>query len=113
MLRLVALATRHVRCLHAKSSLLCATRMHAQVTHMVPNLCLLYATCCSQQVAAGYRLPQPDGCDDLLYSLLASCWHEEPSQRPNMHKILEVRTPTWLCRLCLQLHRPQTGVDGR
>ena len=30
---------------------------------------------------SGYRMPQPSGCPDKLYSLMLNCWAEEPGNR--------------------------------
>ena len=30
---------------------------------------------------SGYRMPQPSGCPDKLYSLMLNCWAEEPENR--------------------------------
>ena len=36
------------------------------------------------QVANGYRRPIPDNWPSAIRTLVASCWAEQPSQRPKM-----------------------------
>ena len=33
------------------------------------------------EVTAGYRLPQPVGCDDGMYAIIMACWAAEPKTR--------------------------------
>ncbi|KAL4631098.1 tyrosine-protein kinase receptor TYRO3-like [Arapaima gigas] len=37
---------------------------------------------------SGYRLKSPD-CDQKLYELMQSCWHQDPTQRPCFQKLEE------------------------
>ncbi|XP_078489539.1 tyrosine-protein kinase RYK [Ciona intestinalis] len=40
----------------------------------------------------GFRLSQPINCPDHLYSIIASCWHYSPDQRPSFTKLLQMLT---------------------
>ncbi|KAJ8034956.1 Tyrosine kinase receptor Cad96Ca [Holothuria leucospilota] len=40
-----------------------------------------------EAIQTGYRLPQPDHCDDEIYEMLKSCWEESPAKRPNFHEV--------------------------
>jgi hypothetical protein len=41
-------------------------------------------------VMAGYRMPQPDGCPDLLYATMLRCWEAEPTARPSFSELVGV-----------------------
>jgi hypothetical protein len=38
----------------------------------------------------GYRLPQPKNCPDDIYTLMKSCWQEDPSVRPSFENIISI-----------------------
>eukprot|EP00049_Salpingoeca_infusionum_P016508 m.338788 g.338788 ORF g.338788 m.338788 type:complete len:1743 (-) comp16086_c1_seq8:306-5534(-) len=40
-----------------------------------------------EKLESGYRLQQPNGCNDQMYSLLMQCWHKLPSQRPTFAQV--------------------------
>ncbi|PIK50338.1 putative fibroblast growth factor receptor 3, partial [Apostichopus japonicus] len=35
----------------------------------------------------GYRMPQPDHCNDEIYAMLLTCWQHHPDKRPNFTEI--------------------------
>lgn len=35
-----------------------------------------------RRITEGYRLERPDECPDAVYSIMLSCWHADPEQRP-------------------------------
>ena len=35
----------------------------------------------------GYRMPQPEGCPDKLYSIMRDCWKEDPDTRPTFESL--------------------------
>ena len=39
------------------------------------------------EVAAGYRLPKPDGCMDEVYKEMLQCWAEEQDGRPTFREL--------------------------
>ena len=39
------------------------------------------------EVAAGYRLPKPDGCMDEVYKQMLQCWAEEQDGRPTFREL--------------------------
>lgn len=43
-----------------------------------------------KEVEMGYRLPLPEGCSEMLYAVVSSCWSAAPDERPSVHKMLEV-----------------------
>lgn len=42
-----------------------------------------------ERVEAGYRMDAPEDCPPALYSLMRSCWAQEPRRRPTFHKLRE------------------------
>jgi serine/threonine protein kinase len=40
------------------------------------------------EVEAGYRLPPPPGCPQVIYGLMIRCWHPDPSSRPTAADIV-------------------------
>jgi serine/threonine protein kinase len=40
------------------------------------------------QVEAGYRLPPPPGCPQVIYGLMIRCWHPDPCSRPTAADIV-------------------------
>lgn len=40
-----------------------------------------------EQVAKGLRLPKPDGCPDLVWSIVMTCWEADPSKRPSFAQL--------------------------
>ncbi|KAF4796548.1 Tyrosine-protein kinase FRK [Turdus rufiventris] len=58
-----------------------------------------------QQLDIGYRLPQPEGCPDLLYKIMQQCWSAEPDARPSFESLseqLEILTS-----ICIHLPKPR------
>ena len=56
-------------------------------------LFFLYSTTHSEveeQVKAGYRMPKPDGCPDVLYDLMLATWNKEPRERPSFEHLKDV-----------------------
>eukprot|EP00027_Filamoeba_sp_ATCC50430_P007235 CAMPEP_0168546232 /NCGR_PEP_ID=MMETSP0413-20121227/3387_1 /TAXON_ID=136452 /ORGANISM="Filamoeba nolandi, Strain NC-AS-23-1" /LENGTH=619 /DNA_ID=CAMNT_0008576393 /DNA_START=488 /DNA_END=2344 /DNA_ORIENTATION=- len=47
---------------------------------------------CVVQVMKGYRLPQPETCPDPVYTIMMSCWNNDPSLRPGFKLIHESLT---------------------
>ena len=43
-----------------------------------------------EQVKAGYRMPKPEGCPDVLYDLMLSTWNKEPKKRPSFEHLKDV-----------------------
>ena len=43
------------------------------------------------QVAGGFRLPRPNGCHDVIYEVMMSCW-DEPDERPTFDDLLGTLT---------------------
>ena len=41
------------------------------------------------KVVDGYRLTQPQGCPDELYSLMVKCWAQRPTDRPHFPDIIK------------------------
>jgi serine/threonine protein kinase len=41
------------------------------------------------EVTAGYRLPQPVGCDDGMYQIILACWAAEPKARPDFTALVQ------------------------
>ena len=56
------------------------------------------------EVAAGYRLPQPNACRDDIFQHMLSCWNESQDERPTFREAAE-----FFRDLYLQL----TGTDLR
>ena len=56
------------------------------------------------EVAAGYRLPQPNACRDDVFQHMLSCWNESQDERPTFREAAE-----FFRDLYLQL----TGTDLR
>lgn len=52
------------------------------------------------EVSQGKRLEQPLDCPDEIYTLMKSCWSQEPEQRPTF---VEVHTSL------IQIARPLVG----
>lgn len=43
----------------------------------------------NERVEAGYRMEAPEHCPPAVYSLMRSCWEQEPRRRPTFHKLRE------------------------
>ncbi|CAF4920266.1 unnamed protein product, partial [Rotaria socialis] len=41
-------------------------------------------------VKRGERLKQPDKCPPKIFSIMASCWTDDPKDRPNFEKLVEL-----------------------
>jgi hypothetical protein len=39
---------------------------------------------------AGYRMPQQDGCPDLVHSTMLQCWDAEPTLRPTFTELVDI-----------------------
>uniref|UniRef100_A0A8D0L9S7 Tyrosine-protein kinase n=1 Tax=Sphenodon punctatus TaxID=8508 RepID=A0A8D0L9S7_SPHPU len=42
-----------------------------------------------EQVEKGYRMEEPEECPPSLYTLMKSCWEQEPAKRPSFKKLSE------------------------
>ena len=40
-----------------------------------------------EELQKGYRLPAPDSCPSVIYTLMLSCWNKTPEQRPSFTDI--------------------------
>ena len=54
-----------------------------------PSLLLLSLLLPLSKVVDGYRLTQPQGCPDELYSLMVKCWAQRPTDRPHFPSIIK------------------------
>ncbi|PFX16334.1 Fibroblast growth factor receptor 4 [Stylophora pistillata] len=41
------------------------------------------------RLSTGYRMPRPDQCSEELYTLMGSCWNENPLMRPSFADIVD------------------------
>ncbi len=41
----------------------------------------------SQKLEQGYRMPQPPGCPEGLYTIMLECWRDEPAERPTFESL--------------------------
>ncbi|XP_072170585.1 uncharacterized protein [Diadema setosum] len=53
------------------------------------------------KIQVGYRMDKPPQCSDELYSIMRSCWHEEPRKRPSFKTLV----------LLLEKISPQEIID--
>ncbi len=63
------------------------------------------------QVLGGYRLPQPQGCLDDLYSVMMKCWAQRPTDRPHFKDVLNGLICPLEASLDGRAKRPSTGGD--
>ncbi|PIO26144.1 hypothetical protein AB205_0146030, partial [Aquarana catesbeiana] len=42
-----------------------------------------------EKVCNGYRLEAPANCPQIIYSLMRSCWEDDPGKRPSFKKLKE------------------------
>ncbi|XP_077331789.1 megakaryocyte-associated tyrosine-protein kinase isoform X1 [Lithobates pipiens] len=42
-----------------------------------------------EKVCNGYRLEAPENCPQIIYSLMRSCWEDDPGKRPSFKKLKE------------------------
>ncbi len=40
-----------------------------------------------EKVLAGYRMPSPSGCLDIVYDIMMSCWDAKPENRPTFAEV--------------------------
>ncbi|XP_036844874.1 protein-tyrosine kinase 6 [Oncorhynchus mykiss] len=40
-----------------------------------------------RQIIAGYRMPAPEKCPNLLYKLMLACWSDNPADRPDFKEL--------------------------